>query len=316
MNDLLDRFLQGDRRALARILTWVENETPEGRASLRALFPRSGRAHTVGITGSAGSGKSTVAGALAAEWRRRGRQVGIVAVDPSSPFTHGALLGDRIRMQELALDPGVYVRSMASRGALGGLAPAVNDVVAVMDAFGFDVVLIETVGAGQDEVEIAGTALTTVLVNNPGTGDDIQAMKAGIIEIADILVVNKADLPGADTLVSQLQALLTLAPPGARRPPILRTVATTGEGIAALADAVEAHRAELEASGQLERQRWEDAHHQVLSQAQAILLERIRAATPADALEALVSRVAARELDPHTAAEELANAVLGAPSRP
>jgi LAO/AO transport system kinase len=316
VNELLERFLQGDRRALARVLTRVENETEEGREYVRALFPLSGRAHTVGITGSAGSGKSTVTGALAAEWRRRGKHVGIVAVDPSSPFTQGALLGDRIRMQDLALDPGVYVRSMASRGALGGLAPAVNDVVAVMDAFGFDVILIETVGAGQDEVEIAGTALTTVLVNNPGTGDDIQAMKAGIIEIADILVVNKADLPGADTLVSQLQALLTLAPAGARRPPILRTIATTGEGIPALADAIEAHRAELERSGELERQRRDDARHQILAQAQSILLERIRAATPQDELDALVARVAARELDPHTAAEELASAVLGTPLRP
>lgn len=316
MNELLQRFLQGDRRALARILTRVENETEEGREYVRALFSRSGRAHTVGITGSAGSGKSTVTGALAAEWRRRGKQVGIVAVDPSSPFTHGALLGDRIRMHDLALDPGVYVRSMASRGALGGLAPALNDVVAVMDAFGFDVIIIETVGAGQDEVEIAGTALTTVLINNPGTGDDIQAMKAGIIEIADILVVNKADLPGADTLVSQLQALLTLAPQGARRPPILRTIATTGEGIPALADAIEAHRAELEASGDLERQRQDDARHQILWQAQAILLEQIRAATPQSDLETLVARVAARELDPHSAAEALASAVLGARLRP
>jgi LAO/AO transport system kinase len=316
VNELLERFLQGDRRALARVLTRVENDTEEGREYVRLLYPRSGRAHTVGITGSAGSGKSTVTGALAAEWRRRGKQVGIVAVDPSSPFTQGALLGDRIRMHDLALDPGVYIRSMASRGALGGLAPAVNDVVAVMDAFGFDVILIETVGAGQDEVEIAGTALTTVLVNNPGTGDDIQAMKAGIIEIADILVVNKADLPGADTLVSQLQALLTLAPAGARRPPILRTIAITGEGIAALADAIEAHRVELERSGELERQRYDDARHQILAQAQAILLERIRAATPADELDALVARVAARELDPHTAAEELASAVLGTPLHP
>lgn len=316
MNELLQRFLQGDRRALARILTRVENETEEGREYVRALFSRSGRAHTVGITGSAGSGKSTVTGALAAEWRRRGKQVGIVAVDPSSPFTHGALLGDRIRMHDLALDPGVYVRSMASRGALGGLAPAVNDVVAVMDAFGFDVIIIETVGAGQDEVEIAGTALTTVLINNPGTGDDIQAMKAGIIEIADILVVNKADLPGADTLVSQLQALLILAPQGARRPPILRTIATTGEGIPALADAIEEHRAELEESGDLERQRQDDARHQILWQAQAILLERIRAATPQSELETLVARVAARELDPHSAAEALASAVLGARLRP
>ena len=221
MDDLVPRFLNGERRALARVISRVENETVAGREYLRQLFPHSGKAHIVGVTGGAGSGKSTLTGALAAEYRRRGKTVGIVAVDPSSPFTHGAILGDRIRMQDLALDPGVYVRSMASRGALGGLAPTIADVVGVMDAFGFDYVIIETVGAGQDEVEIAGTALTTLLVNNPGTGDDIQALKAGIIEIADVLIVNKADHPGADVLVSQLQALLSLSPPGSRRPPFL-----------------------------------------------------------------------------------------------
>lgn len=166
MDDLVERFLAGDRRALARIISRVENETPEGREYLRALFPHSGKTHPAfGVTGGAGSGKSTLTGALAAKYRKRGKTVGIVAVDPSSPFTKGAILGDRIRMQDLALDPGVYVRSIAGRGALGGLAPTIADVVAVMDAFGFDVVIIETIGAGQDEVEIAGTAMTTILVN-------------------------------------------------------------------------------------------------------------------------------------------------------
>jgi LAO/AO transport system kinase len=311
VDDLVQRFLAGDRRALARIISRVENETAEGRACLGVLFPHSGKSHIVGITGGAGSGKSTLTSALAAEYRRRGCTVGIVAVDPSSPFTQGAILGDRIRMHELALDPGVYVRSMASRGALGGLAPAISDVVAVMDAFGFDYVLIETVGAGQDEVEIAGTALTTLLVNNPGTGDDIQAMKAGIIEIADVLIVNKADHPGADVLVSQLQALLSLAPAGSRRPPILKTTAIKGLGLGEVADAIAEHRSWLEASGEMERQRARNARHQVLTKARAILLEKIRAATPEEQLEALVRRVADRQLDPHTAAEELAAAVEG-----
>ncbi len=311
MDNLVERFLAGDRRALARVISRVENETPEGREYLRDLFPHSGKTHTIGITGGAGSGKSTLTGALAAEYRRQGKTVGIVAVDPSSPFTQGAILGDRIRMQEHALDPGVYVRSMASRGALGGLAPTIDDVVSVMDAFGFDYVLIETVGAGQDEVEIAGTALTTILVNNPGTGDDIQAMKAGIIEIADILVVNKADHPGADVLVSQLQALLSLAPPEMRRPPIVKTTAIKGEGFDKLAAAITEHREYLDRTGELARQREADARHQVLSIARAILLERIRRSTPEAELAALVERVAGRELDPHTAAEELAAAVRG-----
>ena len=309
MDDLVERFLNGERRALARIITRVENGTAEGRDYLRALFPHSGKTHIIGVTGGAGSGKSTLTGALAGEYRKRGKTVGIVAVDPSSPFTHGAILGDRIRMQEHALDPGVYVRSMAGRGALGGLSPSIDDVVSIMDAFGFDYVLIETVGAGQDEVEIAGTALTTVLVNNPGTGDDIQALKAGIIEIADILVVNKADHPGADILVSQLRALLSLAPKGSRHPPILKTTAIKNEGMEALADAIDAHLVELETSGKLAEHRTEDARHQVLSITRSILLERIRAATPEANLDALVHRVAARELDPHSAAEELATAV-------
>jgi LAO/AO transport system kinase len=310
VDELVQRFLAGDRRALARIITRVENGTLEGRDYVRALFPHSGRAHIVGITGGAGSGKSTLTGALATELRRRDKTVAIIAVDPSSPFTHGALLGDRIRMQDVTMDPGVYMRSMAGRGALGGLAPAIADVVAVVDAFGFDYVIIETIGAGQDEVEIAGTAMTTVLVNNPGTGDDIQALKAGIIEIADILVVNKADHPGADILVSQLQALLALSPADQRRPPILKTTATRGEGLAALADAIDEHRAYLESSGQLASHRTEDARHQLLAITQQLLLEEIRKAAPEAVIETLTGRIASRELDPHTAAEELAALVL------
>ncbi len=305
MDDLVQRFLNKDRRALARIISRVENETPEGREYFRALYPHSGKTHIIGITGGAGSGKSTLTGALASAYRKREKTVGIVAVDPSSPFTKGAILGDRIRMQDLALDPGVYVRSMAGRGALGGLAPTISDVVSVMDAFGFDVVIIETIGAGQDEVEIAGTAMTTILVNNPGTGDDIQALKAGIIEIADILVVNKADHPGADVLVSQLQALLSLSPAGSRRPPILKTTAIKGEGLDALVDAIADHYEYLKSSGTLAKHRAEDARRQVLSIARQLLLQRIQQTTTEAELEALVEKIAARELDPHTAAESI-----------
>lgn len=308
MDNLVERFLNGERRALARIISRVEDGSAEGREYVRQIFPHSGKAHLIGITGGAGAGKSTLTGALAGEYRRRGKTVGIVAVDPSSPFSHGAILGDRIRMQDLVLDPGVYMRSMASRGALGGLAPAIEGVVAVLDAFGFDYVLIETVGAGQDEVEVAGMALTTVLVNNPGTGDDIQAMKAGIIEIADVLVVNKADHPGADVLVSQLQALLSLAPAGQRRPRIVKTTATKNEGLDQLADAIEEHREWLVSSGTIADSRKEDAQHQVLTIARQILVERIQRSTPEAELQKLVERVAARELDPHTAAEQLAAA--------
>ncbi|MCZ2111655.1 MAG: methylmalonyl Co-A mutase-associated GTPase MeaB [Dehalococcoidia bacterium] len=311
MDDIVARFLGGDRRALARIISRVESESAEGREYLRQIYPHSGKTHIIGVTGGAGAGKSTLTGALAGEYRRQGKTVGIVAVDPSSPFTHGAILGDRIRMQEHTLDPGVYVRSMAGRGALGGLAPTIEDVVAVMDAFGFDYVIIETVGAGQDEVEIAGLALTTILVNNPGTGDDIQALKAGIIEIADILVVNKSDHPGADVLVSQLRALLSLAPAGAKRPPIVKTTATRGEGLGELAERIEEHRDYLRTSGELAQHRVEDARHQVLSIARQIMLERIRATTSEEELQQLVRQVAARELDPHTAAEQLAGNVLG-----
>ncbi len=305
MPELLDRFLNGERRALARVISRVEAGSDEGRDLVKALYGRTEAAHTVGITGSAGSGKSTLTSALAKEMRTRDKTVGIIAVDPSSPFTKGAILGDRIRMQDLALDPGVYVRSMAGRGALGGLAPAINDVVAVVAAFGFDYVFIETVGAGQDEVEIAGTALTTILVNNPGTGDDIQAMKAGILEIADILVVNKADLPGADTLASQLRALLSLSPAGERRPPILKTIASRDEGLAELADAVDQHRQDLRDSGGEAARLRKNARHQLLATAQAILLEEIRVRTEGGDLDSLINRVAGRELDPHAAAEEL-----------
>jgi LAO/AO transport system kinase len=303
--DLVERVLAGNRRALGRILTLIEDGTPAGRRAISLLYPRSGRAHTVGLTGSAGSGKSTLSGALAREFRARGRTLGIVAIDPTSPFSQGALLGDRIRMQDLTADPGVFLRSMATRGALGGLAPATAGVVTALDAFGKDVILVETVGAGQDEVEVAMMADTTVVVLTPGSGDDVQAMKAGIMEIADVLVVNKCDLPNADLLVRQLASIVDAAP-RERRIPIVRAASALGDGIGDVADAVEAHRDYIERNGVRERHRREQARHQVLQLARQSLIERVVREHGKDGkLEQLVERVAAREIDPHRAAEEL-----------
>jgi LAO/AO transport system kinase len=274
---LVDRVLDGDRLALARLVSAIEDETPEGDDALAELFPRTGRAHIVGVTGGTGTGKSTLVNKLARHIRSasggdHARTVGVVAVDPSSPFTGGAILGDRIRMRDLSGDQGIFIRSMASRGALGGLARRTRSVVQVLDASGFDLILVETVGAGQSEVEIASTAHTTLVIDSPGLGDEVQAIKAGILEIADILVVNKADLPGAAKTERALRMALELGypgPPNAEQkdgpstgtsdrwiPPILKTTATEGQGIEAVLEAIDAHRAHLMQSGEIEeRQR-------------------------------------------------------------
>ena len=303
-----ERLVAGDRRALARGLTWVENGDERGLALLRALYARTGRAQTIGITGSPGAGKSTVTNAIAKELRRRGRSVGIVAVDPSSPYTQGAILGDRVRMTELYGDSEVFIRSLASRGALGGLSAAAQDVIHVLDAAGFDAVLIETVGAGQDEVEIAGTAQTTILVNTPNMGDEVQTLKAGIMEIADVLAVNKSDLPGADRMMKALKTLLSLAPERGWEPPVLRLIATEGEGVEALADACDAHRAHLAESGELAEREAERARQQVTALARAEILRRLRGELGEERLAELVADVAERRLDPHAAAAAWAGA--------
>jgi LAO/AO transport system kinase len=309
--DLVRRLLAGERRALARAITLVENQSPQGIDALRLLYPHTGRAHTVGITGGAGAGKSTLTNALAKEFRRRGQTIGIIAVDPSSPFSHGAILGDRIRMQDLSGDPGVFVRSMATRGSLGGLSEMAADAVAVLDAFGKDIVLLETVGAGQDEVEVASASQTTVLILTPGTGDDVQTMKAGIMEIADLLVVNKADLPNADALVAALKAHLSLGEHGEWLTPILKVVAVREQGIADLADAIAMHRAYLASSGMLDREQHERARHQVVAATQTEALRRILRAN-GTLLNELVDQVASRDLDPHSAAERLLDAIRDA----
>jgi len=306
VEDLVARLLSGERRALSRVISLVENATPEGRQALSLLYKETGGAHIIGITGGSGAGKSTLTSALALEYRKRNKSVGIVAIDPTSPFTRGAILGDRIRMQELFHDPDVFVRSMATRGELGGLAPATAEVAAVLDAAKKNIVLIETVGAGQDEVEVASAAETTVLVLTPAGGDDVQAMKAGIMEVADVLVVNKADLPGTDAVVAQLQAMANMASRGRLDVPVLRTVATKREGIGELADAIEAHKRKLATSGELETLRFDRARRQVLAAARQRLLAEIVQTNKHDGrLEKLVRAVAARDLDPYEAARQL-----------
>ena len=305
-NEIVQRVLDGDRRALTRTISLVENGTAEGRDAMRGLFPHSGKAHIVGITGPTGSGKSTLTGALARELRRRGKTVGIVAVDPTSPFSQGALLGDRIRMQDLTTDPDVFIRSLATRGALGGLSAATTDVATVLDAAGKDVVLIETVGAGQDEVEIADTADTTIVVNIPGAGDDMQAIKAGILEIADILVVNKADLPTSESVFKQLHIFMELDRNEGWTVPILKTVAHKDDGINELVEEIDRHREYLHQSGRLEEMRRKRARRQLLALAQALLLGGVLESVEKNGtLDRLVESIAARKTDPHTAAEEL-----------
>ena len=304
--ELVDALVAGNRRALARAITHVEADSEIGREVLRLVYPKTGRAQTIGITGSAGAGKSTLVGAVARAQRALDRSVGIVAVDPSSPFSHGAILGDRIRMQDLTGDPGVFLRSMASRGNLGGLSETATGVVDLMDAAGFEIVLIETVGAGQDEVEVATTAQTTVLVANPGAGDEVQSMKAGLMEIAQIMVVNKADLAGADTAVAQLRALLAIANVGAWTPPILKTIAKSNEGIGELVEAIDQHQAHMRSDEHASEERDRHVRGQIIALARAALhREALEAAEASGALEALVREVADRQRDPRSAALEL-----------
>jgi LAO/AO transport system kinase len=320
--------MTGDRRALARLLTAVENRTPVAEAAMRQLYPHAGRAHLVGITGPPGAGKSTLVAALIAELRRVGRSVAVIAVDPSSPITGGALLGDRVRMQAYAEDDGVFIRSMAARGHAGGLASTSGAAAAVLDASGFDIVLVETVGTGQSEVEVAAAADTTVVLEAPEMGDEIQAIKAGLLEVADLVVVNKADRPGAQRTASQLRAMLVAASPGPRageppsssngaqprprpkRPEVLLTTASTGDGIPELLAAIDRHRA-AGAAGTSASARRARADSQVWAIVGDRLRDRLdepdRAADTASILEA----VADHRLDPYTAADRLLTQLAG-----
>jgi len=305
-DSLVDGVLHGDVRAVARAITLVEDGRPEARHVLAGLFAHGGRSLIVGVTGPPGAGKSTLVDRLTARLRRQGKTVGVIAVDPTSPFTGGAILGDRIRMQAHATDPGVFIRSMATRGHLGGLALATGHAALVLSASGKDVVLVETVGVGQDEVEIAGAADVTVVVLVPGLGDEVQALKAGIMEIADVFAVNKADRDGADRLVAEIQSMLSLAAHEAHAPAIVKTVATEDRGIDALLEAVEEFRAYAESSGLLERKRRALLARQLEEIVQDRLMRQMRSRvlTPEETAR-IVDRMAAGEVDPFSAADEV-----------
>ncbi len=311
--ELVDRLLAGDRRALARVLTHVEDGSPERlRETIALLHPHTGRAQLVGVTGAPGVGKSTLCNALVTEWRRGERLVAVLAIDPTSPFTGGALLGDRVRMQDHVLDDGVFVRSMASRGHLGGLSWAAPQALEVLDAAGFDIVLIETVGVGQAEVEIASLADTTVVTLAPGMGDAIQAAKAGILEIADLYCVNKADRDGAHRTVRELADMQALS--HQKRAPIVKTVAATGEGVDQLVAEIDNHRAWLAESGMLQARRLDRARRQVHDIAVETLRRRFAQLGDGHLGEDLAARVARRELDPYTAADRVLDTIAVAPA--
>lgn len=311
---LVAQAREGRPRAVARLISLVEGASPQLREVMAALAPLSGGAYVVGLTGSPGVGKSTSTSALVSAYRRAGRRVGVLAVDPSSPFSGGALLGDRVRMSEHASDPGVYIRSMATRGHLGGLAWAAPQAIRVLDAAGCDVVLVETVGVGQSEVEIASQADTSVVLLAPGMGDGIQAAKAGILEIGDVYVVNKADRDGADATARELNHMLGLGEaraPGDWRPPIVKTVAARGEGVDEVVEALEKHRAWMEEHGVLAERRRSRAAHEVETIAVTALRERIGDLRGDRRLGALAERITAGELDPYAAADELVAGLTG-----
>ncbi len=304
--ELAERLLSGDKRALARAITLVENGDPEGANLVGAVFPKTGRARITGFTGPPGVGKSTLIGALTKLLREANRKVGVLSIDPSSPFTRGALLGDRIRLSEHFLDPDVFIRSMASRGALGGLAEAALQAALLMDAAGKDDVLLETVGVGQAEIDIIDHADTVVLALMPGSGDSIQALKAGVMEIPDVIVVNKADHPLTDTMVREVRTALALGPQEAWKVPIVKTEAVTGAGVGELLEQIDAHRAHIEAEGTLEQRRARNLRNEVLGLAGARMRRQLEVRAENDpAVADLLERVVRRETDPANAAREL-----------
>jgi LAO/AO transport system kinase len=304
--DLAQPLLAGDKRALARAISLVEDDDPEGWALVREIYPQTGKAAVVGFTGPPGVGKSTLIGGLVKNARSAGREVAVLSIDPSSPFTQGALLGDRIRLSEHFLDPGVFIRSMASRGSLGGLSEATLQAALLMDASGKDEVYLETVGVGQAEVDIIDHADTVVLALMPGSGDSIQALKAGVMEIPDVIVVNKSDHPLTDTMVREIRGVLSLGPKTGWRVPIVRTQASLGEGIEELAERIAEHREHIAAEGTLEERRRRNLRNEVMELATVRLRRRLEESVRDDAgLQDLLDEVVARRLDPASAAQKL-----------
>jgi LAO/AO transport system kinase len=304
--ELTERLLEGDKRALARAISLVENDDPEGWALVREVYPKTGRARIVGFTGPPGVGKSTLIGRVIEHSRAQDRQIAVLSIDPSSPFTQGALLGDRIRLSDHFLDPGVFIRSMASRGSLGGLSEATLQAALLMDASGKDDVFLETVGVGQAEVDIIDHADTVVLVLMPGSGDSIQALKAGVMEIPDVIVVNKSDHPLTDTMVREIRGVLSLGPQEGWRVPILKTEASRGEGIEELAAKIHEHHAFIRDEGTLAERRRRNLMNEVLALAAARLRRRLEAQVRDDeSVQELLDEVVARRLDPASAAARL-----------
>jgi LAO/AO transport system kinase len=311
---LAERLLAGDRRALARAITLVENDDPEGWALVREVYPRTGKGAVLGFTGPPGVGKSTLMGALVKLERERERTVAVLSIDPSSPFTKGALLGDRIRLSDHFLDRGVFIRSMANRGALGGLSEATLQAALLMDASGRDVILLETVGVGQAEVDIIDHADTVVLVLQPGSGDSIQALKAGVMEIPDVIVVNKADHPLTDTMIREIKGVLALGPKQDWQVPIVRSEAVRGEGIEELAEKLAEHRAFIEAEGTLSERRRRNLMNEVLAIATFRMRRELEASVQDDPeVQELLDRVVSRELDPASAATTILEKPLVGP---